>query len=87
MSSIPSFGCREAISLCKDLGFIIDKSKGKGGHLKATHPTKVARDENGRVTKFITIRGKKDYSKRFRNLFVKELTYFGFSEEEILQRL
>jgi hypothetical protein len=83
MTSLPSFGKRKATKLCRNLGFIIDSSKGKGGHSKATHPTKRSKDTQGRTTKFIIIPGKKEYSKPFRKEFVKELTRFGFSEKEI----
>lgn len=87
MASLPSFGKRKAKKLCRDLGFIIDDSKGKGGHNKATHPTRRARDYRGRTTKFIIISGRKEYSKPFREEFIKELTNFGFSKEEIFKKL
>ena len=87
MTSVSSFGEKQAIKLCKKLGFIVDKSKGKGGHAKATHPTKTAKDDQGRTTKFIIIRGKKEYSKSFRERFIKELTHFGFTKEEIIENI
>lgn len=87
MTSLPSFGKRKAKKLCRKLGFIIDDSKGKGGHSKAIHPTRVAKDTKGRTTKFIIIAGRKEYSKSFRERFIKELVNFGFSKEEILDKL
>lgn len=84
MTPLPSFGQRGAKKLCRNLGFSIDDTKGKGGHCKATHPTKIAKDSHGRTTKFIIIRGKKEYSKHFRELLIKELKNFGFSEDEII---
>lgn len=87
MTPLPSFGKRKARKLCRDLGFIIDDSKGKGGHSKAIHPTRKAEDTRGRTTKFIIISGRKEYSKPFREKFIKELTNFGFSKEEILKKL
>lgn len=66
---------------------MIDESKGKGGHAKATHPTRIAKNAGGRTTKFIIIPGRKEYSKPFREEFIKELVNFGFSKEEILKNL
>jgi hypothetical protein len=87
MPRINPFGYKEAIKLCKHFGFVIDASKGKGGHMKAIHPTKIATDENGRRTNFIIIRGRKEYSKSFRKLFIRELCRFGFTEKELLDNL
>jgi hypothetical protein len=87
MTSLPSFGKRKVKKLCRKLNFVIDESKGKGGHAKATHPTRIAKDARGRTTKFIIIPGRKEYSKSFREKFIKELTNFGFTKEEIIKKL
>ncbi len=87
MTPLPSFGKRKAKKLCRKLGFTINESKGKEGHTKATHPTKIAKDANERTTKFIIIPGRKEYSKPFRERFVKELINFNFSKKEILKNL
>lgn len=84
MTPLPSFGHRGAKKLCNNLGFIIDESKGKGGHAKAKHPTKIAKDSSGRTTNFIIIPRRKEYSKHFRELFIKEIKNFGYSEKEII---
>lgn len=87
MSKIPSFGEKKAKKLTRRLGFIIDESKGKGGHAKATHPTRRSKTRQGMITDCIIIPNRKEYSKPLREDWIKELKGFGFTKEEIIKNL
>ncbi|OGY23191.1 MAG: hypothetical protein A2172_02320 [Candidatus Woykebacteria bacterium RBG_13_40_15] len=81
----PTFGTRELLKALKKLGFIIDKSKGKGSHAKAIYPTRRPKKPQ---PPFIMIQyWHGDYYKSFREDLVKEIESFGFSREEIIKVL
>ena len=82
----PSFGTRKFAKALKKLGFVIDRSKGKGSHAKAIHPTRKPLTAN--QPPFIMIQHiQGDYHKPFREDLMKELENFGFTRKEILKAL
>lgn len=83
MDTTPVFGDREAKKALKKLGFIISESKGKGSHAKATHPNRKPAPERQRP--FIIIKKRKEYSKPFREDFIKEIMAFGFTKDEVIK--
>ena len=85
MSNLPVFGCEETKKALKDLGFTIDESKGKGGHAKATHPTR--KSTNGQAP-YVIIRGLKEYGDAFfRSHLINEIRCFGFTRDEVIKAI
>lgn len=85
MPRLPLYGCYELKGALKDLGFEIDESKGKGGHAKATHPTR--KSTNGQAP-YVIIRGLKEYADPFfRSAVIREIIAFGFTREEIIETI
>lgn len=85
MPKIPVFGYAELETALSNLGFIIDKTRGKGGHSIAKHPT---RKPTGGQAPYITIRGLKEYGDPdFRSMIVNQIRQFDFTREEIIDAL
>ncbi len=85
MPKLPVYGCGELKGALKDLGFKIDESKGKGGHAKATHPTR--KSTNGQAP-FIIVRGLKEYADPyFRGRVVNEIVCFGFMRAQVIEAI
>lgn len=85
MPKIPVYGCVELETALNILGFIIDKTRGKGGHSIAKHPT---RKPTGGQAPYVTIRGLKEYADpNFRSLIVNQIRQFGFSRKEVIDAL
>lgn len=85
MPNIPAFSSKDLEKALKNLDFIIDKSKGKGGHYKAKSPH-VIRVQPGQKS-FIIIPHTKEIYEDLRNKILKEVKSFGFSEEQFLKAL
>ena len=82
MPKLPVYGCSELECALKKLGFTIDKTRGKGGHSLAKHPTKT---NGSKVRSFVTIKGDKEYfDPNFRSAIVNEIRAFGFTRDEVI---
>lgn len=85
MSNIPAFSSKDLEKALKNLGFTVDKSKGKGGHYKAKCPPGV-RVQPGQKS-FVIIPHTKEIYEDLRNKILKEIKSFGFTEEQFLEAL
>jgi len=86
MPKMPVFGYKGACAGLILLEFVIDKTRGKGDHDLAMHPTKAP--NRVRQRPFITVPHWKEYSSRdFRSQFIKEITAFGFTRDEVIRAL
>ena len=85
MSNIPAFSSKDLEKALKNLGFIIDKSKGKGGHYKAKCPPGIIIQPGQKS--FIIIPHTKEIFENLRNKILKEMNSFGFSKEQFLDAL
>lgn len=85
MSTIPAFSSKDLEKALKNLGFIIDKSKGKGGHYKAKCPSNIQIQPGQRD--FIIIPHTKEIYENLRNKIIREVKSFGFTEEQFLEAL
>ncbi len=85
MSNIPSFSSKDLEKVLTNLGFTIDRSKGKGGHYKAKCPT-IIKVQPGQKD-FIIIPHTKEIYEDLRNKILKEVKSFGFTKEQFLEAL
>ena len=81
---MPVFGYDKACRALKSLGFVIDKTRGKGDHDLAFHPSKKPNPQRQRP--FITVPHWKEYASRnFRAAFIREIIAFGFTRDEVIK--
>lgn len=86
MSNTPVFGKKQAERALKILGFNIYDDRGKGSHGLAKHPTR--KPNPGRPISNITIPHYKTYDDPdLRSDFIKEISHFGFTKDQILSAL
>lgn len=85
MGKIPAFSSKDLEKALKNLDFIIDKSKGKGGHYKAKCPLGI-RIQSGQKS-FVIIPHTKEIYEDLRNKILKEIKSFGFTGEQFLEAL
>ncbi len=85
MPNIPAFSSKDLEKALKNLGFTIDRSKGKGGHYKAKSPIGI-KIQPGQKN-FVIIPHTKEIYEDLRNKILKEVKSFGFSEEQFLEAL
>lgn len=85
MSTIPAFSSKDLEKALKNLGFSVDKSKGKGGHYKAKCPLAVKIKPGQRD--FIIIPHTKEIYENLRNKILREVKNLGFTEEQFLDAL
>ena len=85
MSDLPSFSSDDLEKALINLGFIVDKSKGKGGHYKAKCPAGIKLKPGQKS--FIIIPHTKEIYEDLRNRILKEIKFFGFSREQFLKAL
>lgn len=86
MPRMPVFGYDGACAGLILLGFIIDKTRGKGDHDLAMHPTKKPNYERQRP--FVTVPHWKEYgSPSFRSDFIREIMAFGFTRDEVIRAI
>lgn len=85
MSNIPSFSSKDLENALENLGFIIDKSAGKGGHYKAKCPQNITLYPGQRS--FIVIPHTKEIYENLRNKILREVKSFGFTREQFLEAL
>jgi predicted RNA binding protein YcfA (HicA-like mRNA interferase family) len=85
MPKPPVYGCSELKCALKKLGFIIDETRGKGGHALAKHPT---RTNGSKVRPFVTIKGDKEYfDPKFRSAIIREIMAFKFTKREVTEAI
>lgn len=86
MAIVPPFGQREAIQALKLLGFTVTTTGGKGSHAKAKHSTKIpSKDTYQRP--LLTIPHRREFGSIARKAFIKQVTAFGFTPDEVVQAL
>lgn len=85
MSNIPAFSSKDLEKALVNLGFEIDRSKGKGGHYKARCPSIIKVPPGQR--KFIIIPHTKEIYEDLRNKILRELKNLGFTKEQFLEAL
>lgn len=85
MSNIPAFSSKDLEKALKNLGFVIDKSKGKGGHYKAKCPVGIKVQPSQKD--FIIIPHAKEIYENLRNKILREVKSFGFTEGQFLGAL
>ena len=85
MSNLPSFSSKDLEKALINLGFSVDRSKGKGGHYKAKCPAGI-RVQPGQKN-FIVIPHTKEIYEDLRNKILREIKIFGFTEEQFLKAL
>lgn len=85
MSNIPAFSSKDLEKALRNLGFIIDKSKGKGGHYKAKCPPGIEIQPGQKS--FVIIPHTKEIFEDLRNKILREVKSFGFTEEQFLEAL
>lgn len=83
MSDIPSFNAKQCLKALKKLGFLIDKSKGKGSHCKAYFPSDIKIPQGQKPFIIIPLHGKF----RLQNVILKELKQQGITKEKFLHAL
>ena len=83
MTNVPDFTPKQCLKALASLGFVIDKSKGKGGHCKAKTPPHLQTAKSKRT--FIIV----PYHRKFKNRFfiVKELEALGIPIDEFIKHL
>ena len=82
-NKIPSFDAKQCLKALKRLGFFIDKTKGKGGHVKAYFPSHIKVVRGQRPFIIIPLHGKF----RLQKVILKELKQKGISKEQFLTAL
>jgi len=83
---IPVFGSREHQETLEYFGFTIG-SRGASRHVKATPPSNI-KIKPGQIAFIMVQLGVKEfYDPRFRSQLVREITSFGFPEEEVIMAL
>lgn len=85
MSELPSFNSKDLEKALINLGFTIDRSKGKGGYYKAKCPRGVKLQPAQKS--FIIIPHTKEIYEDLRNRILREIKSFGFSKEQFLKAL
>lgn len=85
MSNIPSFSSKDLEKALKNLGFSVDRSKGKGGHYKAKCPPTV-RIQPGQKD-YVVVPHTKEIYEDLRNRIIREIKNYGFTEEDFLRAL
>lgn len=85
MAKVPAFSSKDLEKALRNLGFVIDKSKGKGGHYKAKCPAEI-KIQPGQKS-FVIIPHTREIYEDLRNKILKEVKSFGFSEEQFLEAL
>lgn len=85
MSTILAFSSKDLEKALKNLGFTVDKSKGKGEHYKAKCPSTIKVQMGQRD--FIVIPHTKEIYENLRNKIIREVKGFGFTEEQFLEAL
>lgn len=85
MSNIPAFSSKDLERALQNLGFLIDKSSGKGGHYKAKCPPNITLNPGQRS--FIVIPHTKEIYENLRNKIIKEVKSLGFTKEQFLKAL
>lgn len=85
MSTIPAFSSKDLEKALKNLGFTVDKSKGKGGHFKAKCPPGIIIQPGQKS--FVIIPHTKEIYEDLRNKILKEVKSFGFTEKQFLEAL
>lgn len=87
MSDLPSFSSKDLARALINLGFTVDRSKGKGGHYKAKCPLEIKLQPGQKKKSFIVVPHTKEIFEDLRNRIVKEVKGFGFSKEQFLKAL
>lgn len=85
MSTIPAFSSKDLEKALKNLGFTVDKSKGKGGHYKAKCPSNIKIQPGQRD--FIIIPHTKEIYEDLRGKILREVKGFSFTKEQFLDAL
>ncbi len=85
MAKVPAFSSKDLEKTLRNLGFVIDKSKGKGGHYKAKYPKGVILQPGQKS--FVIIPHTKEIYEDLRNKILKEVKSFGFTTEQFLEAL
>jgi len=85
MAKIPAFSSKDLEKALHNLGFSVDKSKGKGGHYKARCPAGIILEPGQKS--FIIIPHTKEIYENLRNKILKEVKSFRFTEEQFLEAL
>lgn len=85
MSDLPSFSSKDLEKALINLGFTVDRSKGKGGHYKAKYPAEITLQPGQKS--FIIIPHTKEIYEDLRNRILREVKSFGFTEEQFLEAL
>lgn len=85
MVKAPAFSSKDLEKALRNLGFVIDKSKGKGGHYKAKCPSSIKIQPGQR--NFIIIPHTKEIYEDLRGKIIREIKSFGFTEEQFLEAL
>lgn len=85
MSNIPSFSSKDLEKALRSLGFVIDKSKGKGGHYKAKCSKGIVLQPGQKS--FVIIPHTKEIYEDLKNKILKEVKSFGFTEKQFLEAL
>lgn len=85
MSNLPSFSSKDLERALTNLGFTIDRSKGKGGHFKAKCPAGIKLQPTQKS--FIVVPHTKEIYEDLRNRILKEIKSFGFTKEQFLEAL
>lgn len=85
MPNIPAFSSKDLERALTNLGFRVDRSKGKGGHYKAKCPVGIKVQPSQKS--FIIIPHTKEIYEDLRNRILREIKSFGFSKEQFLEAL
>lgn len=85
MAKIPAFSSKDLEKALLNLGFTVDKSKGKGGHYKAKCPPGITLEPGQKS--FVIIPHTKGIYENLRNKILKEIKSLGISEEQFLEAL
>lgn len=85
MSDLPSFSSKDLEKALINLGFIVDRSKGKGGHYKAKCPPGIKLQPGQKS--FIIVPHTKEVYEDLRNRILREIKSFGFNKEQFLEAL
>lgn len=83
MPPIPSFSAKDCLRALEKLGFSIDYSKGKGGHVKAYAPSNVTIRQGQRPFIIVPLHGKF----RLQHAIIRELRQMGIPSNEFLKVL